>query len=220
MNWTEIYRRRVTTAEEAVKHIRSGDRVWIHPGCCTPTRLVDAMVDRAAELEQVEVAHILSLAAAPYAAPGMEPHFRHRALFTGGNVREAVNAGRADFVPIHLHEVPKLITSGRLPIDVSLVHLSPPDEHGFCSFGVGVEVTKSATENARTVIAMVNQQMPRALGDSFVHVSKLSHVVEVDEPVVEVPMAPEISEVARQIGGRVLASGGWSDGRIGKTDLD
>jgi acetyl-CoA hydrolase len=205
MNWIDIYRRRVTTAAEAVKDISSGDRVWVHPGCNTPVRLIDAMVARAPELENVEVAHILTLAEAPYVAPGMEKHFRHRALFTGGNVRPAVNEGRADFVPIHLHEVPSLITGGLMPVDVALVHLSPPDEHGFCSFGVGVDATKAAVENARTVIALVNQQMPRALGDSFVHISKLSHVVEVDEPLIEHPMAPEISEVARQIGENIAS---------------
>ncbi|MCP4899556.1 MAG: acetyl-CoA hydrolase/transferase family protein [bacterium] len=205
MNWTDIYRRRVTTAEEAVKEIRSGDRVWIHPGCNTPKILVDAMVARAPELENVEIAHILTLAEAPYVAPGMEPHFRHRALFTGSNVRKAVNDGRADFVPIHLHAVPNLITSGRMPVDVTLIHISPPDEHGFCSFGVGVDATKAAVENDRCTIALVNQQMPRTLGDSFVHVSKLNHVVEVDEPVLELPMAPEVSDVARRIGERIAS---------------
>lgn len=205
MNWMDIYRRRVTTAEAAVKDIRSGDRVWIHPGCNTPKRLVDAMVARAPELSDVEVAHILTLAEAPYADPGMEAHFRHRALFTGGNVRAAVNEGRADFVPIHLHEVPTLITRGLMPVDVALIHISPPDEHGFCSYGVGVDATKSAVEHARTVIALVNQQMPRTLGDSFVHVSKLHHVVEVDEPVLELKMAPEVSEVARRIGENIAS---------------
>ncbi len=205
MKWMERYRRSVTTADEAVKDIRSGDRVWIHPGCNTPVRLIEAMVARAPELENVEVVHILTLGPAPYAEPGMEPHFRHRALFTGGNVRAAVNEGRADFVPIHLHEVPRLISSGRLPIDVALIHVSPPDEHGFCSYGVGVDATKSAVEGARTVIALVNQQMPRALGDSFVHVSRLTHVVEVDEPVIEHPMAPEISGVAKAIGERIAS---------------
>ncbi len=106
MKWVDIYRHRTTTAAEAVKDIRSGDRVWVHPGCNTPVQLINAMVDRAPELENVEVVHILTLAPAPYVEPGMEPHFRHRALFTGGNVRQAVNDGRADFVPIHLHEVP------------------------------------------------------------------------------------------------------------------
>ena len=108
MNWMEIYRRRVTSADEAVRAIGSGDRVWVHPGCCTPVRLVDAMVKRAPELRDVEVMHILTLADAPYADPGMESSFRHRDLFAGGNVRAAVNEGRADFVPIHLHEVPGL----------------------------------------------------------------------------------------------------------------
>lgn len=205
MDWNSIFRKRVTTAEEAVKDIRSGDRVWIHPGCNTPTLLIDAMVARAPELENVEVAHILTLAPAPYVAPGMEGHFRHRSLFTGANVRDAVNEGRADFVPIHLHDVPALISRGRMPIDVSLIHISPPDEHGFCSYGVGVDATKTAVEHSRTVIAMVNRQMPRTLGDSFVHVSKLTRVVEVDVPLIEHPMSEEVSEVARKIGGNIAS---------------
>jgi 4-hydroxybutyrate CoA-transferase len=205
MDWNSLYRSRVTTADEAVRAIRSGDRVWIHPGCNTPTLLVNAMVARASELENVEVAHILTLADAPYADPGMEGHFRHRSLFTGANVRRAVNEGRADFVPIHLHDVPALISRGQMPIDVALIHISPPDEHGFCSYGVGVDATKTAVEHARTAIAMVNRQMPRTLGDSFVHVSKLTRVVEVDEPVLELPMSAEVSEVARRIGENIAA---------------
>ena len=205
MKWEDIFRRRVTTAEEAVGSIRSGDRVWIHPGCNTPKRLVDAMVDRADQLENVEVVHLLTLADAPYADPGMEGHFRHRAMFTGGNVRDAVNEGRADFVPIHLHEVPGLIVRGLLRVDVAMIHISPPDEHGFCSYGAGVDATKTAVENAGTVIALVNQQMPRTLGDSFVHVSKLNHVVEADEPLLELPMAPTISDTAKTIGENVAS---------------
>jgi acetyl-CoA hydrolase len=205
MDWNSLYRSRVTTAEEAVRDIASGDRVWIHPGCNTPTRLINAMVARAAELENVEVAHILTLADAPYAEPGMEGHFRHRSLFTGANVRSAVNEGRADFVPIHLHDVPALISSGQMPIDVALIHISPPDEHGFCSYGVGVDATKTAVEHARISIAMVNRQMPRTLGDSFVHVSKLTRIVEVDEPVLELPMSGEVSELARRIGENIAS---------------
>jgi acetyl-CoA hydrolase len=205
MDWNSIYRNRVTTAEGAVQDIRSGDRVWIHPGCNTPTLLIEAMVARAPELEDVEVVHILTLAEAPYVAPGMEGHFRHRSLFTGSNVRAAVNDGRADFVPIHLHDVPALISRGQMPVDVALIHISPPDEHGFCSYGVGVDATKTAVEHSRTVIAMVNRQMPRTLGDSFVHVSKLSRVVEVDERLIEHPMSAEVSEVARKIGGNIAS---------------
>lgn len=200
MNWTDIYRSRVTSADEAVEHIQSGQRVWIHPGCCTPKPLVDAMVGRAGQLRNVDVVHILTLAAAPYVDPGMEESFRHTALFAGGNVRAAVNAGRADFVPIHLHQVSELVLSGIMPIDVCLIQLSPPDEHGFCSFGAGVDATKTAVEQASVVIAMVNQQMPRTLGDSFVHISKLTNIVEADEPLLELPMAGEISDVSRKIG--------------------
>ncbi len=205
MNWMDIYRRRVTTAADAVRSIESGQRVWIHPGCCTPKPLVDAMVARAPELRNVEVVHILTLSAAPYVDPGMEKSFRHTALFTGSNVRPAVNEGRADFVPIHLHEIAELILSGRMPVDVCLIQVSPPDEHGFCSYGAGVDATKTAVEHASVVIALVNQRMPRTLGDSFVHATKLTHVVEVDEPILELPMAPEISEVSRRVGEHIAS---------------
>ncbi len=205
MDWNSIYRKRVTTAADAVKEIKSGDRVWIHPGCNTPTLLINAMVARAPELENVEVVHILTLAAAPYAELGMEGHFRHRSLFTGANVRAAVNEGRADFVPIHLHDVPALISRGQMPVDVSLIHVSPPDEHGFCSYGVGVDATKTAVEHSQTVIAMVNRQMPRTLGDCFVHVSKLTKVVEVDEELIQHPMSEELSEVSKKIGENIAS---------------
>jgi len=120
-------------------------------------------------------------------------------------VRAAVNAGRADFVPIHLHEVSELVLSGIMPIDVCLIQLSPPDEHGFCSYGAGVDATKTAVEQASVVIAMVNQKMPRTLGDSFVHISKLTHIVEADEPLLELPMAAEISDVSRKIGEHIAS---------------
>jgi 4-hydroxybutyrate CoA-transferase len=203
VHWVDLYRKRVKSAEEAVKAIKSGDHVWIHGGCNNPEELIRAMVQRAPELENVEVIHILTFGRADYVAPEYQKSFRHRALFTGHNVREAVNAGRADFVPVHLHMIPRLISEGILPVDVALIHISPPDEHGFCSFGVGIECTKPAAERAHTVIAMVNKQMPRALGDAFIHVSKLTHVVEVDRPLLELPQATEIGDVSRAIGAHV-----------------
>ena len=203
MHWSEIYRSRVTAVEEAVKSIHSGDHVWIHAGCNNPEELVRAMVKRAPELERVEVSHLMTFGAADHMAAESEGHFRHRSLFTGANARLAVNEGRADFVPVHLSEIPLLIDSGLLPVDVALIHISPPDEHGFCSYGVGVECTKAAAERARTVIALVNRRMPRSLGDSFIHVSRLSHVVEVDRPVLELPQAGQVGEVAKNIGGHV-----------------
>jgi acetyl-CoA hydrolase len=203
VQWSEIYRQRVTTADEAARAVRSGDHVWVHAGCSNPEELVCAMVQRAGELRDVEVSHLMTFGNAGYAAPEHSGSFRHRSLFTGQNVRAAVNEGRADFVPIHLSEIPRLIDSGRLPVDVALLHISPPDEHGFCSFGVGVECTKAAAEKARTVIALVNRRMPRALGDAFIHVSRLTHVVEADRPVLELPQAGQVGEVAKAIGAHV-----------------
>ncbi len=203
VHWSETYRRRVTSAEEAVKTIRSGQQVWVHAGCNNPEELVVAMVGRAGELEGVGVSHLLTFGNADYVEPRYAKSFRHRALFTGGNVREAVNEGRADYVPIFLSEIPELIRTGELPVDVALVQLSPPDEHGFCSYGVGVECTKAAAERASVVLALVNRQMPRALGDAFIHVSKLTHVVEVDRPVRELPEAGQVGEVARSIGAHI-----------------
>ena len=203
MNWTETYRSRVTNAQEAVKAIASRQHVWIHAGCSNPEELVRAMVARAAELQEVTVSHLLTFGCADYVDPAHAGAFRHRALFTGGNVREAVNDGRADFVPVFLSEIPRLIQSALLPVDVALIHVSPPDEHGFCSFGVGVECTKAAAETAGTVIALVNRRMPRALGDSFIHVSRLTHVVEADRPVLELPQVGNVGGVARAIGGHV-----------------
>jgi len=203
VHWHEQYRSRITTAEEAVRCIASGGHVWVHSGCNNPEELVRAMVARAPELRDVEVCHLLTFGSADHVRPELAASFRHRALFTGSNVREAVNAGRADYVPIFLGEIPRLFESGALRIDVALLHLSPPDEHGFCSYGVGVECSKAAAESARVVVALVNRQMPRSLGDAFIHVSKLTHVVEIDRPLIELPRRPSAGEVARRIGEHV-----------------
>lgn len=187
MQWIERYRSKLRTPAEAVKLIESGHKVYVHPGCAMPEVLVDAMCDRYLELEDVEVFHLMAVGKTRYSLPEMEGHFRHNALFIGKNVREAVNDGRADFTPIFLSEIPRLFYSGVVPVDVALVHLSPPDEHGFCSFGVGVECTKPATEVAGIVIAQINPNMPRTLGDCFIHVDKLTCCVEVEVPLRELP---------------------------------
>lgn len=187
MSWIDIYQRKKTTAEEAVKAIKSGDTVLIHPGCCTPEHLVDAMVARKNELENVRIVHILAEGKAEYAKPGMEPHFRHQAFFIGHNVRKAVNEGRADATHIFLGEVEDIWLKGRMNIDVVLLTVTPPDEHGFYSLGVGVDITLSAAHCAKIVIAQVNSYMPRVHGDCFIHVSKLTHVVEHNTPLMEMP---------------------------------
>lgn len=205
MRWLETYNRKRMSADEAVRFIQSNQRVYIHPGCAVPEILINAMVNRASELQNVEVVHILNMGSARYALPEMEGHFRHNALFIGSNTRLAVSEGRADWTPIFLSEIPNLFRNGILPIDVALVHLSLPDEHGFCSFGLGVETTKAAAENARVVIAQINPQMPRALGDCFIHINKLTAIVETDTPLYELPQFepnPENPEykVAQRIG--------------------
>ncbi len=203
MSWMTGYRQKVKTGEEAVRCVKSGDHVWLHAGCNNPEELVKALVCRADELRDVEVTHLLTFGAADHADPRYAQSFRHRSLFTGPNVRQAVNEGRADWVPVFLSEIPALIRSRSLPVDVAFIHISPPDEHGFCSYGVGVECTKAAAETARTVIALVNRQMPRSLGDAFIHVSRLTHVVEIDRPILELPQVTEVGEVAKAIGKNV-----------------
>lgn len=200
--WYEEYRRKLTTPEEALKAVQSGHRVYIHPGCAEPETLVHALVARKDELENVEVVHILTMGSAPYVAPDMAGHFRHRSLFTGKNVRDAVNDGRADYTPIFLNEIPALFSDGTLPLDVALIQVSPPDEHGFCSFGVGIDMTKPAAENAKIVIAEINRQTPRTLGDSFIHLHKLDHIVAVDRPMLELPRL-HMTELHSQIGAQV-----------------
>jgi acetyl-CoA hydrolase len=203
MTWSESYRRKVTSAEAAVRAVACSDHVWLHAGCNNPEELVSALVARASELRDVEVTHLLTFGAAPHVEAASAGAFRHRALFAGSNVRAAINDGRADWVPVFLSEIPGLVRSRVIPVDVAFVQISPPDEHGFCSYGVGVECTKAAAESARAVVALVNRQMPRSLGDCFIHVSRLTHVVEIDRPVIELPQSAGVSDVSRAIGRNV-----------------
>lgn len=179
---------KIVSPEEAVKVIKSGDTVYLQANSAYPDILVNAMCDRYRELQDVKVAHLTTFHNAPYVDPKYAGHFVHTALFTAGNVRKAVNEGRADFYPVFLSEIPYLIEMKKIPIDVCMLHLSPPDEHGYCSFGVSNECTKTAAENAKIVIAQMNPNMPRVLGDNFIHVSKIKYIVEIDAQLLEVSM--------------------------------
>ena len=193
---------RVVPADEAVRGIRSGDQVFVHGGAATPSTLLEALAARATDLRDVGVIHLHTEGPAPHLAPEMAASFRHRALFIGGNAREAVNDGRADYVPIFLSDIPELFTSGVMPLDVALINVSPPDAHGYCSLGTSVDTALSAVIAAKTVIAQLNRAMPRTLGDSFVHVDQIDLGVEVDQPPHE-HATPQIGDVERRIGGFV-----------------
>ncbi len=202
-HWHYLYTERLSSAEQAVRAIHSGNRVFLTGNCSVPKTLLDALIVRAQAVHDVEISQVLTIGNVACTAPEMEGHLRVNSMFVSDDVREAVSAGRADVTPVFLSEIPHLYRT-RLPIDVALIHVSPPDEHGFCSFGVEVGVTKTAAEVAKVVIAEVNRQMPRTLGDSFIHVSKLHHIVEVDYALPEVHMG-EPSDVQTAIARHVSA---------------
>src|SRR6266446_3155931 len=171
----------------AVYAVESGDRVFVQGACATPTPLLEALVARGEELYDVEITHLHTYGPTPYTDERWQGHFTLRALFVGENVREAANAGRASYTPVFLSDVPALFgPGGELPIDVAFVQVSPPDAHGFCSLGPSVDVTRAAVDHARHVVALVNPNVPRTHGDSFVPLSKIDYAVKWEEPIYEV----------------------------------
>ncbi len=203
MTWHSDYRGKLRSAAEAVSVISSGDRVYYGGNAAIPQALVRALAARRDELTGVQLNHVLLLGDDPLSAPGTEGHFRHNSLFVGSADRKAVNEGRADYVPIFLHQIPRLFDEGIVPLDVAMVQVSPPDEHGFMSLGVEVLASKAACQTARTVIAQVNEKMPRVLGDSFLHVSRVDAIVEASEPLPTL-MPAEATDVERAIGRHVV----------------
>ena len=202
MEWTNTYKSRVVAPQEAVKAINSGDRIFLTGNVSVPQKTLAALVDYAPQLKNVEICQALTVGSADYVSPEMEGHLRINSIFISANIRKAVHEGRADFTPVLLSEFPLLFKRGLLPLDVAMIHTSPPDEHGFCSLGVEVGLTKTAAESAKIIIAEVNEQMPRTLGDSFIHVSRLNYIVPVDYPISELPMGEgESSEVVERIAG-------------------
>jgi acyl-CoA hydrolase len=195
---------RIVTPEEAVSVIGSGQQVYLHCAAAAPSVLLDALVARAAaeDLTDISVVHLHIEGPGPHLAPEMARHFRHRALFIGPNAREAIEDGRADYVPVFLSDVPHLFSSGVLALDAVFVNATPPDAHGFCSLGTSVEAMLAAVRAARTVIVQFNRSMPRTLGDSFLHVTDIDLAVEVDVPPYERAVG-EIGDIERRIGANV-----------------
>ena len=197
------YHSKLCSADMAVEAINSHDRVFMTGNCSVPKELLAALVRRAPQLEDVEIVQVLTIGPAEYVAPDMQGHIRVNSLFISHNVRKAVNEGRADFTPILLSQIPRALRDpSLLRPKVAMIHCSPPDEHGYCTFGVEVGLTKPAAESAEIVIAEVNDQMPRALGDSFIHVSRLTRIVPVSYPIAEVPMGSP-GELQKQIASNI-----------------
>ncbi len=171
------------TAAEAVKVVKSNDRVYVQAAAATPSVLTKALAERAAELRNVEVCHLHTEGNAPYANPDLADSFHVNSFFIGANVRHTLKAGNGSYTPVFLSELPHLFRKKVLLIDVAFIHVSPPDRHGYCSLGVSVEATVAAIENAKIVIAQVNPQMPRTFGDGILHESEIDYLVAVNEPI-------------------------------------
>jgi len=199
MSYIDDYKKKLTSLEDAVSVVKSNDRIYISGNAASPLTLLEALAVRKDELESVEVTHVLLLGDDPLSKPGMEGHFRHNSLFVGPADRNAVNEGRADYIPIFLYEIPDLFFTGLLKIDVAFLHLSPPDDKGFMSYGVECLASKAAAESAKIVVVEVNNKMPRTLGDSFIHVSQVDKIVEISRELPELSVK-KFTSVEEKIG--------------------
>ncbi len=198
-NWEKLYQKKLVSPAEAVQNIRSGNRVVLGHAVSEPAVLVKEMVNNKKLYRDVEIVHMVSFGKGEYTKPEMVPYFIHNGIFVGAGTREATNNGRADYTPCFFLEVPRLFQKGYLPVDVALIQLSPPDQNGYCSFGLSCDYTKPAAECAKLVIAEINDQMPRTMGDTFIHISDIDYLVEVSYTPIEIPIT-KIGEVEKAIG--------------------
>ncbi len=200
MKWMQEYRSKLKSAQEAVKLVKSGDQIYYSGNAAAPYPVLRALVERKDELKNVILNHVLLIGEDPFSDPSLKDHFRHNSFFVGSADRKAVNEGRGDYVPVFLFQIPRLFQEGIVQLDVAIIQTSPPDKHGFLSLGAEVLASKAAVDNAKIVIAVVNDQMPRLLGDCFVHVSRATAIVESSFPLIELPRQP-ISEIQQKIAG-------------------
>ena len=203
MTWRTWYKEHLFTPAQAVQQIKSGQRVVVAHACGEPSIILDALVAPAAQYENVEIIHMVAMGKAAYCQPQYDKNFHHNAFFLGGSTRAAAAEGRVDFTPVYFSEIPGLLREDLRP-NVTLLQCSPPDAHGYVSLGVSVDYTKPAAEASDLVIAQVNQNMPRTLGDSFLHVTQIGCLVEADTPVIELA-PPKIGDVERAIGENVAS---------------
>ncbi|MEW6457011.1 MAG: acetyl-CoA hydrolase/transferase C-terminal domain-containing protein [Acidobacteriota bacterium] len=209
MSWHEDYKKKLCSPEEAVSLIKSNHRVFMSGNAAAPYVLLNALAKRKDELFNVELIHVLLLGEDPFSSPDMEGHFRHNSLFVGPADRKSVNEGKSDYIPVFLHQIPNLFLSRQMKLDVAMVQVSPPDIHGFMSLGVEVLVSKAAVESAEIVIAQVNDKMPRVLGDSFIHVSKVSKVIETSQelPKLERKTFTDMEKKIGEYVGKLIENG-------------
>jgi len=200
-DWKHKYSRKIMSADEALKRVGDNDRVVLGHACGEPPTLVDALVARASELRNVEIVHMVAMGPAKYAQPGMEKSFRHNSLFVGASTRKAISEGRALYTPCFFSEIPRLFTWGILPVDVTLMQVSPPDAEGFCSLGVSVDYTLASARSDRVTIAQMNRFMPRTLGER-IHLDEIDCIVEKDESIIELK-PPNIGDKEKAIGENV-----------------
>lgn len=200
-DWEKEYNKKLLSAENAIQKVTSENKLVIGHAAAEPCSLVSELIRQKDRLHDVEIIHMVPLTSCEYCNVGMEKHFRHKALFVGGGSRKAVFDGRADYIPAFFSEIPRLFKEKILPVDVAMIQVSKPDEHGFCSYGVSVDYTKAAAESAKIVIAEVNEQMPRTFG-SYIHISQIAFLVESDHQIIEIPR-PKITDVEQKIGHNV-----------------
>jgi acyl-CoA hydrolase len=201
-DWKEKYKEKTKIAPSAMKLIKSGSSVFIGTGCGQPQYLVDAMMEHTAGVRDIHIIHLLTMGKAPYVDEKYRDKFKMNSFFIADNVRGALERGIGDYTPIFLSEIPAEFETGRIPVDVALITVSPPDVNGLCSLGVSVDIVKSAAANAKFVIAQVNNFMPRTYGGSFIHVNNIDVLVEANQKIIEIPV-PTPDEVLRRIGQNV-----------------
>ncbi|HEY0091677.1 MAG TPA: acetyl-CoA hydrolase/transferase C-terminal domain-containing protein [Flavobacterium sp.] len=187
------------TPDEAVSRISSNSRIYIQAAAATPSLLIKALTERSSELRNVEVCHLHTEGEAPYSDPALFESFHVNSFFIGKNVRHTLAAGNGSYTPVFLSELPNLFRKRIIPLDVAFIHVSPPDIHGYCSLGVSVEATIAAIQNAKTVIAQVNPQMPRTFGDGIIHIDSIDYTVKVDLPIFAQELEP-VSDIENKIG--------------------
>lgn len=217
-DWKEKYRPKIGSAVAAMNLIKSGDSVFIGTGCAQPKHLVSALVEQSSHIYDVHIIHLLTIGTAPYADEKYREKFKMNTFFIADNVRHALAKGIADYTPIFLSEIPYEFESGRIPIDVALISVTPPDVNGLCSLGVSVDIVKSAAANAKYVVAQVNSRMPRTFGDSFIHVNAIDMLVPYDEDIITISV-PEPDETLRRIGqniARLVEDGSTIECGIGR----